>query len=66
MASVGESGRVADLAWIPSEPKGLVDIGARLVCYASTGAHIRSEEQARTRRDHASDASSNEGGCLRS
>ena len=58
MASVGESGPLADLAAeIPPEPEELVDIGARLVCYASTGAHIRSEELARTRRDHASDAS---------
>lgn len=45
MAPVGESGPLADLAAeIPPEPKELVDIGARLVCYASTGAHIRSEE----------------------
>jgi hypothetical protein len=58
MASTGESGPLADLAAeSPPEPKELVDIGARLVCYASTGAHTRSEEQARTRRDHASDAS---------
>jgi hypothetical protein len=43
--SVGESGPLSEnVAEIPSEPKDLVDICAKLICCASTGAHIRSEE----------------------
>lgn len=45
MASVGESGPLPEnVAEIPSEPEDLVDICAKLVCSASTGTHIRSEE----------------------
>jgi hypothetical protein len=66
MASVGKSGPWPEnVAEIPSEPEEPVDIDARLVCCASsTGTHIRSEEQARTRRDHVSDAAQDEGSCL--
>ncbi len=46
MASVSKSGPLPEnVAEIPSEPEGPVDIDARLVCCASsTGTHIVSEE----------------------